>query len=129
MPRGGRLAVGQVALFNLDDDSAAIVARDERGFYALSAICTHQCCVLTVCDAACTAPLTNPGSCAETPAAILVRSGAAFVCACHGSEFGADGIVQSGPATRALPSVALRRDGDDLLVDLSRPASPQERIT
>ena len=123
------LTVGQVALHNLDDRSAVIVARDEQGFYALSGICTHQCCILTLCDASCAAVLTNPGDCASTPTGTLVREGGAFVCACHGSEFAADGSVLSGPAVERLPSIALRRDGDDLLADLGTPAPSTARAT
>lgn len=128
IPNGGLLPVGRAALFNLDDNSAVIVAHDARGFYALSGICTHQCCVLTVCDGVCTKVLTNPGSCATTPAGTLVPQGTAFVCACHGSGFAADGTVLSGPATRDLPALLLRREGDDLLADLGRSVVPQDRI-
>jgi Rieske Fe-S protein len=122
------LAVGQVVLFNVDDSTAVIVARDDRGFYALSGICTHQCCVLTICNGDCTSLFTNPGNCAATPRGTLV-SGAAFFCACHGSEFGADGSVLTGPATDALPAVALRKEGSDLIADLGKVADPEFRIT
>jgi cytochrome b6-f complex iron-sulfur subunit len=128
IPLAARVGVGQTALFNLDDSSAAIVARDDRGFYALSGICTHLCCVLTLCDGTCAKVLTNPGDCAATPVGRLAATGAAFVCACHGSEFAADGSVLSGPADRPLPAVALRRDGDDLIVDLGREVALTDRI-
>ena len=128
IPNGGQLPVGRAVLFNLDDNSAVIVAHDALGFYALSGICTHQCCVLTVCDGGCAKVLTNPGSCATTPTGALVPHGAAFVCACHGSGFAADGSVLSGPATRDLPAVLLRREADDLVADLGRSASPRDRI-
>ncbi|MDB4966480.1 MAG: FeS-binding protein [Myxococcales bacterium] len=122
------LAVGQVLLFNVDDSTAVIVARDDRGFYALSGICTHQCCVLTICDGDCTSLFTNPGNCGATPRGRLVN-GAAFFCACHGSEFGADGSVLTGPATEALPAVTVRREGNDLVADLGKLADPEFRIT
>lgn len=122
------LAIGQAMLFNIDDATAVIVARDDRGFYALSGICTHQCCVLTVCDGDCSSLLTNPGDCAPTPSAVLVRTpGAAFFCACHGSEFAADGSVLSGPATDPLPAAALLIEGNDVIVDLGQIADPDRR--
>ena len=38
------LAVGEAAITASDDNTAAIVARDALGFYALSATCPHACC-------------------------------------------------------------------------------------
>lgn len=130
VPDAASLAVGQVLLFNVDDATAVIIARDDKGFYALSGICTHQCCVLTVCNGGCSSLYTNPGNCAATPGGALVPAmGAAFVCACHGSEFAADGTVLSGPATAALPAAAMRIDGRDVVVDLGQVADPDRRVT
>ena len=122
------LAVGQVVLVNVDDNTAAIVARDERGFYGLSAICTHSCCLVTLCgNVACTDLRTNPGNCGVTSAASLVRTGRAFLCPCHGSEFAADGTALTGPATTRLPSIPVRVAGADVIVDLGRIARPEDR--
>lgn len=126
---GALLTAGQMILFNVDDSSATILARDERGLYALSAICTHQCCIVTACDATCGTVITNPGDCNATRTGALASTGTAFICACHGSEFAADGSVLTGPAVQPLPAVALRRDGSDVIIDLSRAAAREDRVT
>jgi nitrite reductase/ring-hydroxylating ferredoxin subunit len=60
-------------------------------FKAFSAICTHQGCAVT-----------------------NVSNGE-IICPCHNSRFSiADGSVQTGPATQALPSVAITANGDNL---------------
>jgi Rieske Fe-S protein len=61
------------------------VARtSDSGFTALTAICTHQACTIT-------------GFASQE-----------YVCPCHGSRFGLNGGVLSGPAPRALRSFATR---------------------
>ena len=129
IPGAAALAVNHVILINLDDGTAALVARDDKGLYALSAICTHACCIVSVCtNGDCSTLETNPGNCAVTQAAPLIGSGgAAFLCPCHGSAFTSAGIPISGPAKTPLPSVSMRVDGADVVVDLSVPVSPATR--
>lgn len=123
------LAVGDVALMAIDDASSAIVARDEVGFYALSGVCPHACCTVTICGgSACAAPLVSPTDCAPAARGTLSREGAAFLCPCHGSQFAADGSVLTGPARTALPSVALRLSGSNVVVDLSNAVPPNTRV-
>jgi cytochrome b6-f complex iron-sulfur subunit len=63
--------------------------RDERGFHAISSVCTHLGCIVAHSE--------DEG----------------FSCPCHGSRFTSDGSVVAGPAPAALPwlQVALAPDG------------------
>ena len=128
LPGVAKLAVGRMAIMGFDDHNAAIVARDERGFYALSATCPHQCTTVTMCESACARPIVSPNGCRPPLTASLPKSGPAFLCPSHASIFGPDGAVLAGPASKALPSIALNLVGDDAVVDLSTPAQPGERV-
>lgn len=129
-PGAVSLAVGEATLRSFDDKTAAIVIRDARGLYALSAICTHACCTVSLCGPgeSCASPLLSPRDCASASRAMLSPTGPAFLCPCHGSLFAADGAVTQGPAQRALPAVALRISGGDVIVDLSVSAPVDARI-
>lgn len=78
---------------------AALVFRQERvavmregdSFIALSLICTHLGCTVSV---------TTEG----------------MVCPCHGSRFDRMGKVLSGPADKSLVRLTVARNGTDLLV-------------
>lgn len=68
-------------------DQRLALLRDGAGFYALSLVCTHLGCTVTV-------------------------SAGHLSCPCHGSEFDRQGRVLKGPADRALRRLVVEdRDG------------------
>jgi cytochrome b6-f complex iron-sulfur subunit len=105
-------AVGSVTL---DVNSGIYLVRTEKGFFALSAVCTHLGCLT-----------------AWKPE--LGEHGI-IACPCHGSKFYVrdpghiPGEKIEGPAPRPLPwlEVTLSDDGD-LLVDRSKPIEPMKEF-
>jgi len=128
---GRALGVGQALLANFDDNTAVIVARDADGFHALSAICTHACCLVSLCRVStCTDVTSNPGECRTTQPVSVDENASAIVCPCHGSSFRLlDGTPTGGPARRPLPSYTLRFDGEDALVDTAQTVDPATRVS
>jgi cytochrome b6-f complex iron-sulfur subunit len=89
----GDYAIGSVTYI---ESARVYLGRDERGFYALVARCTHLGCTTR-------------------------RDRQEYVCPCHGSRFARDGQVIAAPATRALDRVFIGRNEDGkLFVDSSR---------
>jgi cytochrome b6-f complex iron-sulfur subunit len=76
------------------------VVHGARGFYALSAVCTHLGCVTRY----------RPGQ-------------PRIVCPCHGSSFDLEGRVMSGPAPAGLRRLELSLQRGVLVVDASRSAA------
>jgi Rieske Fe-S protein len=130
VPDGASLAVGEAVIMSIDDNSAAVVARDAGGFYALSATCPHACCTVALCSgASCTNPILSANDCGQPKKGPLADAkGVAFLCPCHGSEFGPDGSVLTGPAISGLPAVALELSGTSVIVDLATPVATSLRV-
>ncbi|HSQ62965.1 MAG TPA: Rieske (2Fe-2S) protein [Polyangiaceae bacterium] len=80
------------------------VVHGERGFYALSAVCTHLGCVTR----------HEPGT-------------DRIVCPCHGSTFDLGGRVTSGPARTRLRRLELELRRGVLVVDAGRPVDDDAR--
>lgn len=72
-------------------DELVAVIRDKDGFYALSLVCTHLGCAVSV-----------------TPDGLF--------CPCHGSRFDSKGNVTRGPASRPLPRLTTEVRGDRLII-------------
>ncbi|MBK6534342.1 MAG: Rieske (2Fe-2S) protein [Deltaproteobacteria bacterium] len=87
----------------VDYDLYVVLARDDRGLYAYTAMCTHQRCVVVV---------DNDGT----------------RCPCHDSVFDADGAVTQGPATRALPNHPVQVCDGRVFVDRTHVVSAGTRV-
>lgn len=88
------------------EEAGVFVTRDEHGFAAMSATCTHLGC--TVREEA---------------------AGGGFVCPCHGSRYDDDGNVLGGPAPEALPFLRLEVDRKgQLVVDLDARVARRTRL-
>ncbi|MEO7113384.1 MAG: Rieske (2Fe-2S) protein [Polyangiaceae bacterium] len=74
-----------------------IVGQDAMGFFAFSAICTHQGCQIG-------SPSSSTGKTS---------------CPCHGAQFDGNGAVLRGPARQALPHFAVALCGGHVYVDSS----------
>lgn len=69
------------------------VVRDEKGFLALSARCTHLGCMV-----------------------VWNRDHRMFLCPCHGGKYDAEGRNVEGPPPRPLDLLAIRLDDNGFLV-------------
>ena len=111
-PPNGPIGAGNVAALTVGTmlvKSNVIVARDARGLYAMSAICTHAGCFLDDSNSTIAAGLS---------------------CPCHGSSFDASGAVTHGPAQSPLQHYALTVAADgSITVDGSQPVSADTRTT
>jgi cytochrome b6-f complex iron-sulfur subunit len=108
-PAPGPVEIGMPSDYAIDslthiENARAYLGRDERGFYAIIAICTHLGCT----------PRLN---------------GNEFACPCHGSRFARDGQVISAPATRALDRAFVGRNANGkLFIDRSRIVDTNYRL-
>lgn len=100
----GAFADYAVGTWRLNAGARAIIARDARGVYAYSAICTHERCLV------------------REPDAMGVSN-----CVCHGSSFDGQGRRVSGPATMPLAHLAVSILGGRVLVDPSTVVADEYR--
>jgi Rieske Fe-S protein len=90
---GSALAsTGGMALITSSAGSFLATRTDASTFVVLTAICTHQTCVISS------------------------YSGQTFVCPCHGSEFDTSGRVTQGPAIAALRRFSAQFSNDTLMI-------------
>lgn len=81
-----QFAVGSVSPV---ENGGFFLFRDEKGFHAISSVCTHLGCIV--------AHVEDEG----------------FACPCHGSRFDTEGAVVGGPAPSGLPwlQISVSPDG------------------
>lgn len=123
------LPEGAAVLANVDESTAVIVSRDADGWFARSAICTHTCCIVSLCaDSGCGVLTSTPEACGSEEVERTDR----VLCPCHGSTFRlSDGVPLDGPATVPLPAYAVSLDAaaGDVLVDTGRTVDPAQRVS
>ncbi len=102
VPEAGTMAVGDTRYVA---EARAYLMRDEQGFFALSAICTHLGC------------LVDPAQ-------------GGLQCHCHGSRYDSNGQNLSGPAPRPLAHLALAwgDEPETLVVDPNKEVGPEVRL-
>jgi cytochrome b6-f complex iron-sulfur subunit len=71
-----QFAVGSVTRV---ENGGFFLFRDDKGFHAISSVCTHLGCIVAQVE------------------------GEGFACPCHGSRFNEEGAVVGGPAPAGLP--------------------------
>jgi cytochrome b6-f complex iron-sulfur subunit len=88
-------------------EARVYIGRDERGIYAVDAVCPHLGCL------------------------VEVRGEVEFVCPCHGSRFSSEGRPETGPATQPLRFLHIRLDPAEgqLAVDRSQQVEPAARLS
>ena len=87
---------GSAVLLEFSNGNILVDRPDQNSFNALSAICTHQGCLITGYD----------------------QGNKQFVCPCHGSTFNLKGGVVRGPATRALATFQTQFSNDQLDINV-----------
>jgi cytochrome b6-f complex iron-sulfur subunit len=85
--------IGKPVLMQEGVKKPVIIFREEKGFSALSPICTHKGCTVNV------------------------KKNGIYACPCHGSQFDYEGRVVKGPAKRNLESYMVKiSDTNEVMV-------------
>ncbi len=103
--KAGRPEDFEIGTVTLIDKKRAWIAKDEEGFYAIIAICTHLGCQPNW--------FANEGI---------------FKCPCHGSQYNIEGINFAGPAPRPMDRAHISLKDEELFVDKSKIVSRDYRL-
>jgi len=77
----------------VNNTPVVLINRGGQGVVALSRVCTHLGCLVVYSD-----------------------SREKLVCPCHAAEFNLEGKVLAGPAPRALESINVTLEGDQIII-------------
>jgi cytochrome b6-f complex iron-sulfur subunit len=77
----------------LNDLPIIVINRPEKGYIALSRVCTHLGCLVE-----------------------YQKGTEVLLCPCHAGKFDLDGNVISGPPPQPLPRLALKVEGNSLVI-------------
>jgi menaquinol-cytochrome c reductase iron-sulfur subunit len=104
------------------EDKRLFIFREQRSFYAISAVCTHLGCTVKLVNLNQPQRVTAAGRAIEEPRE--------FHCPCHGSKYYGDGTNYAGPAPRPLAWHPLEVSPDDgqLVVDLGATVTRDFRL-
>jgi len=105
------------------EDRRVFIFREQKTFYAISAVCTHLGCTVKLVNLSQPKKVEIRGQ--------LVEQRREFHCPCHGSRYYGDGANYAGPAPRALEWHRLEIAPEDgqLVVDLGETVSREFRLT
>jgi cytochrome b6-f complex iron-sulfur subunit len=87
------IPVGGAKDIVFDNSPAIIINRPEKGFIALSKVCTHLGCIVN-----------------------FEKGQGRLLCPCHGGLFDLDGNVISGPPPKPLTVYPVHVEGDNIVV-------------
>ncbi len=87
------ILLGEARNIVFDDKPVVVINRYEKGFVALSKVCTHLGCLVE-----------------------YDRGLRKLICPCHAGTFDLDGNVLSGPPPRPLPTIPLKVEGDFIII-------------
>jgi len=88
-----------------------LVGRDAGGMYAMSAICTHQACVL-----------------GDEPDEVDGSMDPPIECGCHQSQYDANGVDLAGPSARPLQHYVVTLEAGRLIADTGVKADRDARL-
>ena len=105
------------------EDQRVYIFREQKTFYAISAVCQHLGCTVKLVN------LNQPKT--VTIEGRPTEERREFHCPCHGSKYYGNGVNYSGPAPRPLAwyRLAVSPDDGQLIVDLSDPVNRDFRLS
>lgn len=105
------------------EDQRVFIFREQRSFYAISAVCQHLGCTVKMVN------LNQPKTVSIEGKPVEEKH--EFHCPCHGSKYYGNGVNYAGPAPRPLNwfHVSVSPDDGQLVVDLSEPVNRDFRLT